>query len=271
MTASSPGRVRGPSPSREFVRGVATLGRGFAYWKRRPGTMALGLIPAAIVFAGLIVLIVLLVSSLDPVTMFLTGFAADWDPTSRTLLRAGFGLALVVGVVVLYAFAFTALTLLVGDWFYARIWRAVEDDLGEFTARLPEPGFWRSNLDALRLVVRAIFTGLLLALIGLIPVVGTVAAVVLGVVLSGRLVALELTTRPLEARGMTRAERRAALRSHSPRVLGFGVAVHLIFFVPGGAILVMPAAVAGATLLARHVLGEQQGRGAVTPPSVSAG
>jgi CysZ protein len=267
MTATTPARVRGPNPVREFFRGVATLGRGFAYWRRRPGTMALGLIPAAIVFAGLIVLIVLLVSTLDPVTMFLTGFAADWDPGYRTLLRAGFGLALVVGLVVLYAFAFTALTLLVGDWFYARIWRVVEDDLGEFTARRPEPGFWRSNLDAARLVVRAIVTGILVALIGLVPAVGTVVAVVLGVLLSGRLVALELTTRPLEARGMTRAERRAALRSHSPRVLGFGVAVHLCFFVPGGAILVMPAAVAGATLLAKHVLGEERRREAIESPA----
>jgi CysZ protein len=264
MTATTPGRVRGPNPYREFFRGLATLGRGFAYWRRRPGTMALGLIPAAIVFAGLIVLIVVLVTSLDPVTLFLTGFAEDWDPGYRTLLRAGFGLALIVGLVVLYAFAFTALTLLVGDWFYARIWRVVEADLGEFTARRPEPGFWRSTLDAARLVVRAIVTGLLLAVVGLIPAVGTVVAVVLGVFLSGRLVALELTTRPLEARGMTRTERRAALRSHSPRVLGFGVGVHLCFFVPGGAILVMPAAVAGATLLAKHVLGEEQRREALT-------
>ncbi len=258
MTATPARTVRGPNPFQEFFRGVGTLGRGFSYWKRRPGTMALGLIPAAIVFAGLIVLVVLLVTNLDPITLFLTGFAEEWDPRWRSLLRAGFGLALVVGLVVLYVFAFTALTLLVGDWFYGRIWRVVEVDLGEITPRRPEPGFWRSTLDAARLVVRAIFTGLLLAVIGLIPVVGTVVAVVLGVFLSGRLVALELTTRPLEARGMTRAERRAALRSHSPRVLGFGVAVHLSFFIPAGAILVMPAAVAGATLLAKHVLGEER-------------
>jgi CysZ protein len=249
------GRRRGPNPITEFFLGVATLLRGFGYWRSRPGTMALGLIPAAIVFGILVVLIVLLITNLDPVTIFLTGFADTWDEGWRTLLRLGFGLALVVGLVVLYAFAFTALTLFVGDWFYQRIWRVVETDLGEF-APGTEPGFWRSNLDAARLVVRAIFTGLLLVLLGLMPVIGTVLAAVLGVFLSGRLVALELTTRPLEARGMTRPQRRGALRSHSPRVLGFGVAVHVCYFIPGGAILVMPAAVAGATVLAKHVLGE---------------
>lgn len=251
-------RVRGPNPLHEFFAGVGTLARGFGFWRRLPRTMALGLIPAAIVFAGFVVLIVVLITNLDPLTMFLTGFAERWDPGWRTLLRAGFGLALVVGLVVLYAFAFTALTLTVGDWFYARIWRGVEADLGEFTPRGAEPGFWRSTLDGIRLVVRAIVTGILLALLGLVPVVGTVLAVVLGIFLSGRLLALELTTRPLEARGMTRVERRAALRSHSPRVLGFGVAVHLCYFVPAGAIIVMPAAVAGATLLAKHALGEER-------------
>ncbi len=258
MTAIPPppaARVRGPNPITEFFIGVSTLLRGFGYWRRRPGAMALGLIPAAIVFAILIALIVLLVTNLDPVTIFLTGFAETWDEGWRNLLRLGFGLALIVGLIVLYAFAFTALTLLVGDWFYQRIWKAVETDLGEFTPG-PEPGFWRAAADGARLVVRAIFTGLLIVLLGLVPLIGTVLAVVIGTFLSGRLVALELTTRPLEARGMTRQQRRAALRSYSPRVLGFGVAVHLCFLIPAGAILVMPAAVAGATVLAKHVLGE---------------
>jgi CysZ protein len=262
MTASANLRAAGPRrphPVREFVHGLATLGRGFAYWRHRPGAMALGLIPAAIVFAGFVVLLVLLATQIDPLTLVLTGFAADWDPGWRIGLRIGIGLALVVGVVVLYAFAFTALTLLVGDWFYARIWRVVETELGEFTPGA-EPGFWRSIGDAARLVVRAIFTGIFVALLGLIPVVGAVIAAVVGTVLSGRLVALELTTRPLEARGMNRLERRAALRDHSPRLIGFGVGVHLCFLIPGGAILVMPAAVAGATVLAKHVLGEADRR-----------
>ena len=255
----TPRRTRGPNPITEFFRGFATLIRGFSYWRRRPRLMALGLIPAAIVFAILVALIAVLAFNLDAITTFLTAFANGWDEIWRDVLRIGFALALILGLVVLYAFAFTALTLFIGDWFYEKIWRAVEQDLGEFT-RGREPGFWRSSADAGRLVVRAIFTGLFLAVIGIIPVVGAPSAAVLGIFLSGRLVALELTTRPLEARGMTRLERRTALRNHSPRVFGFGVAVHLCFLIPGGAIVVMPAAVAGATVLAKHVLGEVERR-----------
>jgi CysZ protein len=246
---------RGPNPITEFFIGASTLVRGFGFWRRRPGAMALGLIPAAIVFAILIVLVVLLVVNLDPVTIYLTGFADTWDEGWRNLLRIGFGLALIVGLIVLFAFSFTALTLLIGDWFYERIWKAVEAELGEFNPG-QEPGFWRSAGDGVLLVIRAIFTGILIVLLGLVPLIGTVLAIVVGTFLSGRLVALELTTRPLEARGMTRVQRRAALRPHRARVLGFGVAVHLSFLIPGGAIIVMPAAVAGATVLAKHVLGE---------------
>jgi CysZ protein len=69
---------------------------------------------------------------------------------------------------------------------------------------------------------------------------------------ASRLVALELTARPLEARGLDRSRRLRMLRAHGPRLLGFGVAVHLFYLVPGGQIAVMPAAVVTATLLARE-------------------
>ena len=51
---------------RDFARGVGMLGRGFGYWRRRPGLMALGLLPAAIVGA-------LFVSGLVALGTFLPG------------------------------------------------------------------------------------------------------------------------------------------------------------------------------------------------------
>ena len=44
------------------------------------------------------------------------------------------------------------------------------------------------------------------------------------------------------------------MRRHRARVLGFGVATQVTFLVPLGAVATMPAAVAGATLLARSML-----------------
>jgi CysZ protein len=106
--------------------------------------------------------------------------------------------------------------------------------------------------DSGRLFWRAVALGVLLTIVGIIPVVGPVLAALGELFLGGRIVALELTSRPLEARGLRRAERRRVLRTRNARVVGFGVAVNLCMLVPGGAVLVMPAAVAGATELARH-------------------
>lgn len=246
----------------EFAAGFGTLLRGFAMWRRRPGLMALGLVPALIVGAVLLTLLIVVLINIDGIATLVTPFADPWDEGSRRLLRLVVALAILVGVIVLLAFGFTALTLLVGDPFYEKIWREVENELGDFAGKT-EPGFWRAAADSLRLVGRAIVTALLMALVGLVPVVGAPAAAVIGLFLSGRLVALELTARPLEARGLVASERWKVLRTRSPRVIGFGVAVHLCFLIPGGAIVVMPAAVAGATALARHVL---EARAALQPP-----
>jgi CysZ protein len=81
-----------------------------------------------------------------------------------------------------------------------------------------------------------------------------VAAPVLGILLSGRLLAMELSSRAFEARGIPSTDRRRLLRGHRAKLLGFGVATQLCFMVPLGAVLTMPAAVAGSTILARSVL-----------------
>jgi CysZ protein len=46
------------------------------------------------------------------------------------------------------------------------------------------------------------------------------------------------------------------LRQHGWLSLGFGVSVFLCFLIPFGAVLVMPAAVAGGTLLTRYLHGQ---------------
>jgi CysZ protein len=233
---------------REFFAGFGVLGRGFGLWRRRPGLMLLGLLPAMIVAAVFIASVVVIGVNLVGIARAITPFADSWDPQLAELFRAIVALATLIGLITLGAFGFTAITLLAGEPVYERIWRAVEMTHGEVPEG-QEPGFWRSLGDSVRLFWRAVLTGVVLALIGIIPVVGVVA-VPLELLLSGRIVAEELTSRPLEARGLRRQERREVLRTRNPRVIGFGVAVHLCFLVPGGAILVMPAAVAGATELA---------------------
>lgn len=238
---------------REFARGVGLLGRGFAYWRRRPGLMALGLVPAAIVGILFVGGLVALGTYLPAITEAMTPFADGWPGVWAGVFRLAVGTALLGASLVLVAVSFTALTLLVGEPFYDRIWQAVEADLGR-AADAAAYGFWRSVADGISLVARGVGIAILAALVALVPVVGGVLSTVFAVSFTGWLLADELASRALTARGLAPSARRALLRRHRGRVLGFGVATQLCFLVPLGAVATMPAAVAGATLLARSLL-----------------
>ncbi|HET8779405.1 MAG TPA: EI24 domain-containing protein, partial [Agromyces sp.] len=121
---------------------------------------------------------------------------------------------------------------------------------------------WRSVRDSLVLIALGLVTAIGVALTGFVPIIGAVLAPVLGVMLSGRLLAMELSSRPFEARGIGRSARRALLRGHRAQLLGFGIATQLCFMIPLGAIVTMPAAVAGSTLLARSALDAHRARDA---------
>lgn len=235
---------------REFFRGMGLLAGGFGWWRRRPGLMALGLIPAAIVallfLAGLVALGVML----PGIVVSATPFAEGWPGVWATVIRIAAGAAVVGAALVLVAVSFTALTLIVGEPFYDRIWRAVEIHEG---VEPPDEayGFWRTVGDALSLVGRGAVVALGAGLLGLIPGVGGAVGTVFGVACTGWLLADELTSRALTARGVERPARRILLRRHRARALGFGVATQLCFMIPFGAVATMPAAVAGSTALAR--------------------
>ncbi|MGW8483213.1 EI24 domain-containing protein [Microbacterium sp. NPDC055903] len=234
---------------REFGLGIRTLLRGFGYWRTHPRLMALGLLPAAIAFLALAAALVPLGLSLGALTDWATPFADGWVSPWRELFRVGIGIVVFIAALALAASVFTALTLTIGDPFYQRIWRGVERSLGEEPTG--EAGFWTTVGEGIRLVVLGVLVALLTLVIGFIPVVGGLLASVTGVVLTGRLLARELTGRAFEARGLSTFTRSELLGAGRARVLGFGVATQLCFLVPLGAVITMPAAVAGSTLLAR--------------------
>src|SRR6478752_1724397 len=153
---------------REFIRGIGLLGRGFAQWRRRPGLMALGILPAAIVGVLFLAGLIALGASLPGLTEAMTPFADGWPGLWATVFRIAVGTALLGAALVLVAVTFTAVTLLVGEPFYERIWRAVEADAG--TPKLEgDYGFWRSVADGLSLIARGVGIALVAALIGFVP------------------------------------------------------------------------------------------------------
>ncbi len=238
---------------RRFFSGIGYLLRGLRVWGTNPGVMLLGAIPALIVGAVYVTAIVLLALNLDALVTWLTPFADALPEPVRPLVRVAAGFVLVAVTAFLFANTYAALTLAVGDPFYERVWRRTEQLLGNPP---PEPklNIGRAIGNALRLVLVAIGIAILLFAGGFIPIVGTFVIPVLGAFWGGWLLALELSGYASDARELTLKQRRWMLGRSRARTLGFGVATYLLFLVPLAAIFVMPAAVAGATMLLRDSL-----------------
>jgi CysZ protein len=234
------------------------LGRGLGLLLRSPKLLLLGLIPAVLSGALYLTALIFLLDFLPSLARRVTWFADDWSETWRDLLHVLAGAGLLGIAALLGILTFTAVTLLIGDPFYERISELVEHRYGGVPDEV-QVGFWRSLrrslADSLRLITLSVLIGLPLFLLGFLPVVGQTVIPVLGATVGGWLLAVELTGVPFQRRGQRLRHRRAALRQHRPLVLGFGVAVFCSFLIPLGAILLMPAAIAGATLLARQVVG----------------
>jgi len=267
-------RGRGSAGS-EFLTGVRMLGRGFGMYARSPRMLLLGLIPAVIsllvVLAGFVVLVVYL----EELAGVLTWFADGWPAGDRRLIRIAAQVAIVLAAVLLAVLSYTALTLIIGDPFYEVISRRVEERAGGAPAGSAVPwhrSLRRNLVDSLRLLLLSVSVSIPLFFCAFIPVLGQTVVPAIGALVGGWFLAVELTGIPFNARGMRLRDRRRILRANRALALGFGVPVYLMMLVPFLGVLVVPAAVAAATLLTRRVLG-QEGLGTNYPvrsPSSSA-
>ncbi|GAA0938969.1 EI24 domain-containing protein [Actinocorallia libanotica] len=247
-----------------MVDGVRYLGRGIAWTARRPAQWAFGLVPALLallLFGGLLTWLGFQVGDL---VRWMTPFADDWASGVREALRLTAGIAVFGAALFVSLLLFTTVTLIIGEPFYEALAARVEDSVGGAPPEPDEP-FWRglgrSVRDALVLGVAALAFGVLFFALGFIPVVGQTVVPVVALVVSGYFLTGELTGIAMERREIRRKERFALLRTRRPAVLGFGTATAALFLIPLGAVLFMPGAVAGATLMARDLCA------ADTPPA----
>jgi CysZ protein len=228
-------------------------------YARSPRIMLLGLIPAMIVALLLLAAFVVLLSFIGDISVAVTWFADGWGTGERRAVRVLAGIAVVGAFLVVGVVAYTGLTLTVGEPFYEAISRHVEDRLGGVQGEVDIP-FWRtlprSIVDSLRLLLLTMVCGIPLFVAGFIPVVGETVVPVIGALVAGWFLTHELIGVPFERRGLRYADRRRMLRGRRSLALGFGTAAFVCFLIPVvGAVLLMPAAVAGATLLSRDLFG----------------
>jgi CysZ protein len=246
------------SAGSEFVTGLRLLGRGFRRYGANPRLLLLGAIPALITFALFAVAWVFLLIYIDEIASALTWFADDWSDGWRKAVEFGAGAGVLVIAALLSALTFTALTLLIGDPFYEVISERIEEGLGGTPGAVNHPWYramWPNLVDSVRLITLGIVLAIPLFLLGFVPIVGQTVVPVLNAIVGGWLITVELTGIPFNRRGLRLRERRKILRANRSMALGFGIPVFLVLLLPIVAIIVVPAAVSGATLMTRRLLG----------------
>ncbi|MEV0633976.1 EI24 domain-containing protein [Streptomyces sp. NPDC050619] len=245
------------------------LGAGFQYllqgqrWVARHGKQyGFGLLPGLITLVLYAAALVALALWGQDFVAWATPFADDWSSPWLGLFRGFltavlFALALLLSVV-----TFTAVTLLIGQPFYENLSEKVDRDVSP-DGTAPESGLplwrelWISARDSLRIVARAAVWGVLLFALGFLPFVGQTAVPVIGFFVTGFFLTEELTAVALQRRRVDLRDRLTLLRTRKTLIWGFGTPLAVAFLVPFVAVFLMPGAVAGATLMARELAGEE--------------
>ncbi len=239
------------------MAGARMFFQGFGIMRRNPKLWLLGAIPAVIAATLVTGVIVLAAIWVGDFAAWATPFADGWSDDGRQSLRVAIALVLMVALIGVAVITFSALTLLIGGPFYEYIAEKIEDQLGE---EIPDyqASWWKMFLRGLRDSILLVSIALLLAVplfcLGFIPLIGQTVIPALAVSVGGWILCLELVGVPFHRRGLRLGDRHRALKTRRALTLGFGVPAYLICAVPLAAIVVMPAAVAGGTLLASAVL-----------------
>lgn len=245
------------------------LGRGFGYlvkgqrWVAQHGRQfGWGLLPGLITLVLYAAALVALALWGTDLVSWATPFADDWSDPWPGLFRGFLTVLLFALALLLSVVTFTAVTLLIGEPFYESLSEQVDISVA---GSAPESGLplWREVLisvrDSLRVVVRAVLWGVLLFGLGFLPVVGQTVIPVIGFFVTGFFLAEELTAVALARRGVRLRDRLGLLRARKTLAWGFGTPLAVVFLVPFVAVFLMPGAVAGATLMARDLMGEPTG------------
>lgn len=256
---ANPGASR--TAGREFRAGFGSLRQGFSFVLHRPRLLVAGAIPPLITSLILAALLVTVWINADGIAVWATPFADEWGPGWSDILRMILAV-LVFGVAVLLAVTvFTAATLALGAPLYDVISEAVEKECGGVANRVDYPArVWIPRMigQMFVLLLQTMLVAVVVFCVGLIPIIGGVAAAVLGAVAGAVLITSELVTAPTERRGIVSLrERRRFLRSRQGLTLGFGIPVYILLSIPFLAVVVFPAAVAGATILTRRITSER--------------
>jgi CysZ protein len=237
---------------RDFTRGTGDLARGLAVVRRYPDVWKWLLAPALVT----LVLIAAAIFGIAHLVHPLVGWVVEHLPSflagvAGTLLEIVVVAVLGLGALLI----FTAVAGAIAGPFNEMLSERLEAHL---TGR-PEPAFSLPRflhelsvgiVHGIRRVIVAILGTIVVFAIGFIPVIGTIAALVLGLWFAARGAAYDCYDAVLARRALAYRDKLAYLERHRARSVGLGTVVTALLFVPGLNLVALGLGAAGATVAA---------------------
>jgi len=235
----------------DFREGLMTPWDGLRHMARNPSLWRYGILPVVVnlLITGLL-LMILIATGVYFFTAIHPKFGDGWLWGLAELLVAGLFVVAVIGLAVT---AWMALQTILCGWFYDRLARQVELQIGTRPEDLRDVPFWPQAVDALRAVGLLALVNAGCIVVQIVPGVGTVLGLLGSYYFTCSTLGFEYFDYPLSLRGLRRSEKLAFTRRHRPHTLGLGTAVAMLALIPVVNAVFLTTAVTGAVLLHRRL------------------
>lgn len=234
----------------QLAIGFRDVGRGLGVLRAHPSLWKWLIAPAIISLVLLVAAIAGIVHAVDPLVGWLSGHLPSW---LSVVAGAIFELLVIALLGTAGLLLFTTMAGLVAGPFCEMLSEHVESVLTgrpspPFSLRELVRGALLGVLHAIRRLIATLIGVVIVFVVGFVPVVGTIAAVVLGAWLAGTAAAYDCYDAVLARRSMAYRDKLAYLAHHRGRTLGLGLAVAGMLLVPGVNLVALGIGAAGATM-----------------------
>lgn len=238
---------------RDYIEGISAAADGFRFLCQHPSLWQYGvsavLINVIVAFASLLITFWIGTSAWN-------SFAAElpiawWASILEWMgLFAVLILALGVGVA-----CYLLLQSVFCVWAFSLLAYRVELFLGAEPQELCEISYSGQIIDALRAVAKLLLINVGLLCLNILPVIGTIAAMIIGYYMHAVILGAEFLGYPQELRGIRWTNRQRFAKQWRPTTLGLGTVVAGLMLIPIVGALFQTTAVVGAVLLNRRITG----------------
>lgn len=237
----------------DYVEGLSAAAEGFRFLCRYPSLWQYGIwalsTNIAVAFASLLITFW---AGTTAWNSFVTELPIAWWATIVEWigLAAIVMLAFCVGLV-----CYVLLQSVFCSWSFSKLAHRVELFLGASSDELSEISYSGQIIDALRSAVKLILVDVGILLLNVVPIIGTVAAFVIGAYMHAWVLGAEFLGYPQELRGLRWKDRQQFAKTWLPSTLGLGTIVAGLMLIPIVGAMFQTTAVVGAVLLNRRING----------------